>query len=508
MSLPANWSTVEVRVGPYRGSNGDVLEGQVEFSPRPNRLVDLDQTMIIRRKTFAELDSNGEGAVQLPINNDADVSPTGWTWFVKERFLGGGGDSYDIEVTSADIGAGVDLSERAPEPIVAFGEFRNAFRTEMEALKDAASAIAGADTADDLIVALDADAGSTFRQQQDARVASTYVAITKRPVALRDVAGLNFNDSGDSQATLQAAINAAGAGATIEWGRPGVIRCASGITLLEHQTLSGAGDYLGAGGTPAAALNFPSLTGSQVAVTGGGNNVLRDLLVRGPMTGANSTYGFKSASGAPRFQNVSFTGFAIGCALTDAFYSSFDTCEFARNKYGLVLTNVYNLGLVNTRFYCQYGPGDASFGFGIDGGGRPLNIYGGAIEGYGSGGAIKLYAGQVVNLWGTYFESAGPNAWGVVADASQVTVMMKGCFIYLTDHNRFVSMTGATSAVIDASGNKFVCPTSSTTAPIAYSLPNTTAVKGSVGPDSWAEVAKVGTVHLNPIPSGIRYMAP
>lgn len=335
---------------------------------------------------------------------------------------------------------------------------------------------------------------------------ATYVSINRRPINLRDVSGIDFTGVANSQAALQAAISAAGVGATIEWGRPGVIRCDSGITMLEHQTLIGAGDFSGSGALTAAALNFPGLTGSQAGITGGGNNFIRDLLIRGPMTGADSTFGFRSPAGSPRFHSVAFVGWAVGASLTDAYYSSFDSCEFLRNKYGLVNTNNYNLGLTNTRFYCQYGPSDSLFGFAIDGGARPLTITGGAIEGYGSGGAINLYTGHALNLFGTYFESNGPSAWGIVASATQTMLTMKGAFVYLTDHNRFIQMASNASNVIDASGNKFVCPTGSTTAPIAYNIG--AAVKGSVGPDNWSEVTKVGAVHLNPVPVGIRYMAP
>lgn len=47
-----------------------------------------------------------------------------------------------------------------------------------ETAADFASAVAGADTADDLIVALDANSASTFRQQQDARLTATVATET------------------------------------------------------------------------------------------------------------------------------------------------------------------------------------------------------------------------------------------------------------------------------------------------------------------------------------------
>lgn len=155
---------------------------------------------------------------------------------------------------------------------------------------------------------------------------------TKRPVDLADSRwGIDFTGLSDSSAAFQAVLTANPA-SVIEISRPGVIRCDTGLTLTEFQTIKGYDQYLGAGGTAPAEIKFPALVGSQAAFTGGGNNKFFDVLIRGPMTGANNTFGFKSTAGSPSFVRTGFYGFAIGTSLQNALYSYFQDCEW--NKTG------------------------------------------------------------------------------------------------------------------------------------------------------------------------------
>lgn len=113
MTLPDAWPTVEVRVGPYFGTDGRPLEGErVTFEPRVKRIVLLDDTTVVRRITSVTLDAAGEGVAELPVSDDPDTSSTGWTWQVREKFRWG--QTYDIDVLTADVAAGIDLSEQAP----------------------------------------------------------------------------------------------------------------------------------------------------------------------------------------------------------------------------------------------------------------------------------------------------------------------------------------------------------------------------------------------------------
>lgn len=327
---------------------------------------------------------------------------------------------------------------------------------------------------------------------------SLYVSVANRPISLRDTTGIDWTGATDSRGAIQDAITAAGVGATIEMGRPGIIRCDSGISLLEHQTLIGGGPFTGAGASPQSEIKFPTLVASQVGVTGGGNNVIRSLLIRGPMTGANSTVGFKSTAGSPRFENTGFYGWAIGTSLANAYYAVFDRCEWVRNKYGLVNSGNYNLTLVAPRFWCGYGASDASLGYAIDGGARGMTILGGSVERYQTG--IRVYSKQQLDAFGLYMESSTAGAGIYAVDASStdgVAINLVGGTKYLTEHTRYLNLSGATNLTLNARGQKFVCPTSSTTSPIAYYLNTTdTTVKGDVGADDWSEVLKVGALYV------------
>lgn len=153
-TLPAEWPVVEVRVGPYFGTDGRPLEGaRVTFEPRVKRLLLLDETTIVRRITSVTLDENGEGVVELPVSDDPDISNTGWTWQVREKFPWG--QTYDIDVLTADVAAGIDLADRAP---VVSDEARDSwmtsFREEMEDLRDEVDDLANIDTPDALVADL------------------------------------------------------------------------------------------------------------------------------------------------------------------------------------------------------------------------------------------------------------------------------------------------------------------------------------------------------------------
>lgn len=327
----------------------------------------------------------------------------------------------------------------------------------------------------------------------------TYVATANRPVALKDNTGIDFTGTTDSATALQAAITAAGAGTPIEFGRPGVIRCDTGITLSSFQQLDGGSTYLGAGGTAPGELRFTNIGSTGVGVTGfaGGNNVLRNLLIRGPMTGANSTVGFSSASGAPRFHAVGFYGWAVGASLTGAYYTKFfDECEWSGNKTGLLTSGCFNMEHFGSRFNCLYN--GTSLGVGIDGAARGMTLHGGSIENHGAGGGVRVYAGQVLDMFGTYFESssAASGAFGILAAGiDKATLNLYGCTVYLTETSRWLHATGSTNMVLNSWGNKFVCPNTSSSTPIAYNFASTDVanIKGIIGRDDWSEMAKVGS---------------
>lgn len=252
MSLPAGWATAEVRVGPYIGTDGEIEEGQVEFLPRPNRLV-FDGTPIVRRKIIIELDENGEGVGEIPVMDDPDIVPSGWTWFVKERFLGGGGDSYDITVGLADVAGGVDLAERAPEPIVAFGDFRNTYRAEMQDELDTRVAAVEADRAFVEARVVD-DLGTTDGQtkalietpssETAQALSATYVSVNEEPLNIARTAALDGTT--DDTAAWNAAIAAANAASgKVQIRHPGgvsKVTSSSRLTPITNVNTSIVGD--------------------------------------------------------------------------------------------------------------------------------------------------------------------------------------------------------------------------------------------------------------------------
>jgi hypothetical protein len=98
-----------------------------------------------------------------------------------------------------------------------------------------------------------------------------------------------------------------------------------------------------------------------------------------------------------------------------------------------------------------------------------------------------------VNLYGTYFESGVTGAGGIGVDAGSKTstgLGLYGCLVYLTELNRWVNFGGSTAQTLKASGNKFICPTTSGTTPYAYTLSSAGTGEVDIAGDNWGDVQK------------------
>lgn len=112
--LPADLDLVTVR-GRYVRLDGTPVAGTVEFSTT-NVLTDpASLTTIVPATILAPLDAAGAFSIDLPASDDPDVTPTGWTYSVRENFTGGR-PTYSITVPAAAKATGVDLAVVSPVP--------------------------------------------------------------------------------------------------------------------------------------------------------------------------------------------------------------------------------------------------------------------------------------------------------------------------------------------------------------------------------------------------------
>ena len=112
MALPADYDKVQVR-GKFVGTDGEPIQGQIIFTPRATRAVDVAfLTTILPRAIVANLDENGYFQIDLPATNDPDISPANFTYTVDEKFTGG--SRYEIYVPIEDKATGIDLVFVAP----------------------------------------------------------------------------------------------------------------------------------------------------------------------------------------------------------------------------------------------------------------------------------------------------------------------------------------------------------------------------------------------------------
>jgi hypothetical protein len=93
-------------------SNGDNETGDVTFTRAPY-LRSTSDDIIVTPGTASVTLVAGAGTVDLPVNDDAQWTPQGWTYRVSET-LSGGSRQYDIQVTTADVALGINLADIAP----------------------------------------------------------------------------------------------------------------------------------------------------------------------------------------------------------------------------------------------------------------------------------------------------------------------------------------------------------------------------------------------------------
>jgi hypothetical protein len=109
--LPAGLSTVTVS-GTYTHPDGTPMKGKVLFTPEPAILTSATHGVLLLGTIEAALDEEGVAAATLLATDDPDVTPTGWTYRVQERWYDAPGRSYPLSLPLA--APAVDLADVAP----------------------------------------------------------------------------------------------------------------------------------------------------------------------------------------------------------------------------------------------------------------------------------------------------------------------------------------------------------------------------------------------------------
>lgn len=95
MPLTPNLTTVTVS-GTYVDIQGNAVAGQIKFTPRAILTDPVADQIIIPNTITATLDNAGSFSVTLPVTDDPDLVPSGFTYLVEEAF--DGGRTYDIAI--------------------------------------------------------------------------------------------------------------------------------------------------------------------------------------------------------------------------------------------------------------------------------------------------------------------------------------------------------------------------------------------------------------------------
>ncbi|MFE9398651.1 hypothetical protein [Streptomyces flavidovirens] len=111
MPLPVGLSTVTV-TGTYKHPDGTPFKGKLLFTPEPAILTSAAHGTLILGTLEVPLDVDGAMSVTLLATDDADVTPSGWTYQVTERWYDAPGRSYPLSLPAT--ASTVDLADVAP----------------------------------------------------------------------------------------------------------------------------------------------------------------------------------------------------------------------------------------------------------------------------------------------------------------------------------------------------------------------------------------------------------
>lgn len=111
MPLPNGLATVTV-TGTYKHPDGAPFTGRLTFRPEPAILTSGAHGTLILGEVEALLNTDGAFTITLLATDDPDVTPTGWTYQVTERWYDAPGRSYPIALPLA--APAVDIADIAP----------------------------------------------------------------------------------------------------------------------------------------------------------------------------------------------------------------------------------------------------------------------------------------------------------------------------------------------------------------------------------------------------------
>lgn len=110
MALPGNLTTITV-TGKYVDMVGTAIAGQVKFTPRAVLKNATADTILIPITITKTLDANGAFSQVLVATDDADATPSGFTYEFEEAFIGG--RTFDFLLPSNTPAGTIDIADIA-----------------------------------------------------------------------------------------------------------------------------------------------------------------------------------------------------------------------------------------------------------------------------------------------------------------------------------------------------------------------------------------------------------
>lgn len=286
----------------------------------------------------------------------------------------------------------------------------------------------------------------------------------------------------DDTAAFQAALNAMKDGGMLLVPK-GHYLISNPLVTPARSVIRGMQSFLfGVGPADGITLHF-KLPRETTAITLGTHASIEGLILRGEGSSVR-TAGLANTSSGSQMRDLGVYGFYTGIILDNSFYTRMMNVEVAYCHNGLWLNRgIYNLDL----YGCVFRKTDN--GIRVRTPLRGLNLYGGSVEHFLTGGGIWLdkgSGGSVINLFGVYFEGYTDGANAITVDTDNNTFNMIGNMIYLSKINIWFNAYGRTGTIVNSHGNKFRNIKDRDNNSIAYLLPS--GGYCNIYGDHWSEV--------------------
>jgi hypothetical protein len=323
-------------------------------------------------------------------------------------------------------------------------------------------------------------------------------------VTVKDFGAIG-NGIADDTAAIQAAIDAVDIGGTV-YLFGGVFKTTQEILITKTISIVGEDARIGNVVDP---LSSKSCIITESATDAAGilvNNCVATfknfVIVNGPTTPSVRVDGIRctGGNGSLKIYDLLVEGFLTGIRSTTNYYNTIENTSIYACDECLRFDNCFNVNLVGLKLQTNNVPVFSAATHGIVlSNGSQVNMFGGAIENFGTSAVYLPDASGNVCLFGVYFESSSTASTSYVVRANSFSnIIAIGCNVYMTQSERFITVEdgGSVGVRVYSRNNKIVYPTTTKTVDVYVPLAGDTTASWDIANDNWQSPIGANVTYL------------